>query len=630
MTYTRIQLLLAVAALSVCAGNVVPPEAHGSDLHTHATSPATQDHDDHDHDSNADLTIPVTVWSERYEVFVEAAPPVMGEPVTLVTRITRLEDFSPQREGPVTFAWQHNTTRLEHTEAQPQQEGIYLPELVFPEAGVWKLSLRIPATNRTDRISLGELTVYADHEQADHADLAPALEGIHFLKEQQWQTPFQVLSVQPGNPELTLPTSAVWLSDNEHRVFVQRAGETFVSQPVTLGPRNGSRLVITSGLEPGERVVTLGAASLVALMTAVSPDGHDFASLTPAHQQLERLDLIVQPARAGGLDAWIRVPGEIKLNYDTTAHIVPRTGGIAKEVCADLGEQVQAGQVLAIIESRDLATAKADYLALIQRLALAQNQYEREQRLYTQQISSEAEYLDAKQKLADIQIQLGAARQRLLILGIPTAALDTLPNQAEETFADYSMTAPFDGTIIRKHIVLGEAVDSQSVVFEIADLSNVWADLTVNQKDIASIQVGQPAVVIINTDVPEVTGSIQYVDPVIDRATRAAVARIVLDNTQGRYRPGLFISGKIRTRQVDDRVIVPRDSVQSVNEERGVFVQCHGGFEFRPVVTGLSDQNHIEILQGLKAGEPVVIKNAFHLKAEMTKQVGGAHAGHAH
>jgi cobalt-zinc-cadmium efflux system membrane fusion protein len=615
-------------------------EASGEDAHAHDDGPAHDapgaDHPEAPDDGHAQSghaheggrTIPVTVWTDRYEVFLEVPPLVAGEPAPFVTHITVLDGFVPRRRGPVTFVLEQGRARLTHVEDQPRREGIYLSDLVFSRPGIWKLTLQIPEDGSTFTLSLGELTVYADAERAAHAPLPPALEGIGFLKEQQWRTPFEVVSVRPGPSHVTIPAAAVWLSGDQHRVFVQSTGETFVSQPVTLGKREDSRIAVTDGLAPGDRVVTLGAASLAA---CTQEESHEhLAALTPVQQQLERLNLTLQPARAGGLNAWIRVPGEIKLNNDTTAHMVPRTGGIAREVRAHLGEQVKAGQVLAVIESRDLATAKADYLALIQRLDLAQSQFDREERLHTQQISSEAEYLDAKQKLAELQIQLDAARQKLLILGITASNLETLSDQADESFANYHLTAPFDGTIIRKHIVLGEAVDTHRVVFEIADLTRVWVDLTVNQKDIAQVQVGQPAVVVMNTDTPEVTASIQYVDPVIDPVTRAAVARVILDNTQGQYRPGLFVSGRIRTRQADARVIVPRDSIQSVDDERGVFVQCHGGFEFRPVITGLSDGSHIEILSGVQAGEPVVVRNAFHLKAEMTKKVGGAHAGHAH
>lgn len=359
--------------------------------------------------------------------------------------------------------------------------------------------------------------------------------------------------------------------------------------------------------------------------------GHDHAvMLCPDAIQIERLDLLVQPVRAGGIDAWQTVPGEIKINHDTTAHMVPRVGGIVKEVRADLGERVKTGQILAVIESRDLATAKADYLALNQRRDLAQTRFEREKRLYTQQITSHEEYLNAEQRLGEIQIQLGAARQKLLILGVTHSDLKTLRTQPEDNFALYHMTAPFDGTIIRKHIVMGESVDGHSEVFEIADLSQVWADLLVNQKDVTSVKVGQEALITIDTSIPEVGGTIQYVDPVIDPNTRAAVARVILDNTRGLYRPGLFISGRILTKHVDRRVLVPKDSIQNVDDQSGVFVECANGFAFRPVTTGLSDQTHIEILSGISAGDRVVTKNAFHLKAEMAKQVGSGHGGHGH
>ncbi|MFC1765138.1 efflux RND transporter periplasmic adaptor subunit [Planctomycetota bacterium] len=585
--------------------------------------------DGHGHGHGDTVAIPVTVWTDRYEVFAEYPPLVKKTPATFVTHITVLDGFAPRRQGPVTFVLQQGNQRLEFIEKEPRREGIYLPDLTFPQTGTWNLSLQIPETDGTHTVSLGSVLVHADDDTAAHTPLPSEVAGFGFLKEQQWCCPFQVELIRTGNPHITVPAGAISLSGNEHIVYVQLGGETFDSRHITLGPRVGNTVEITSGLQAGERIVTLGASSVALVAAGATEAAHGPAQLHPENRQLERLNLAVQPARAGGLDAWLRVPGEIKINHDTLAHMVPRAAGIVKNVHADLGDYVRTGQVLAIIESRDLAMAKADYLALKQRLVLAQTQSDREEHLHQQKISSEVEYLEAKQQLAEIRIQLGATRQKLLIMGMRSAGLESLSSQPEESFADYALTAPFDGTIIAKHIVLGEAVDNHSEVFKIADLSHVWADLLVTQQDVAAVQVGQRAIIVLANNV-EAVGTIQYVDPVIHPETRAAVARVVLDNSRGEYRPGLFISGKIRTRQIDDRVIVPTNSIQSVNDERGVFVQNADGFEFRPVITGLSDQTHIEILAGLTAGEQVVTRNAFHLKAEMSKGAVDAHAGHSH
>lgn len=604
---------------------------------------AQQNHAHAGHDHGDAPAIPVTVWTDRYEVFAEYPPLAANTPARFVTHITALNGFQARTTGAVTFVLQQGSQHLEIVAKAPARKGIYLPELTFPTTGTWTVTLQIPETVGAFAVPLGKVTVHPDAHSAFHAPRPAEIEGFGFLKEQQWSIPFQVDLVRSGDP-ITVPANALLQNGGETSVFVQRAGETFEKRAVHPGQRLGEQVQIRQGLKAGERIVTVGVAALAQPQTAehaghdhdAADDHHahdDYAHASPplsaTAQQIQRLNLKVEPAHPGGLDAWMRVPGELVINHDTMAHMVPRAAGIVKEVFADLGEQVVQGQILAVIESKDLALAKAEYLALEQRLALARTQYQREERLHAKKISSDAEYLEAKQKLAENQIQLNATRQKLFILGIRPHELSVLAQQSEENFADYAMTAPFTGTIIRKHIVLGEAVDSYSEVFEIADLSEVWADLLVAQQDIGQIQVGQKAIIILDKTT-EIEGTISYVDPVIHPETRAAVARVVLKNHSGKYRPGLFVTGRIRTQQGNDRVIVLKSSIQSVHDQTGVFVQGAGGFSFRPVTTGQTDQTHIEIFTGLSAGEKVVTQNAFHLKAEMTMGAADAHAGHGH
>ena len=610
------------------------PHSHGQEdtAHGHPDDTAS---DGHAHDD--ERSIGVTVWSDRFEIFMEYPFLVAGEPAEFVTHITDIHDFSPRRSGPVTFVLQQGAAPREQQEAAPKRPGIYVPELLFPKAGTWSLTLRIPLDGKDHVIKLPPVRVYRSHAQADKAPDPDEPEGFSFLKEQQWIIPFRVEPVKTrtlaGKAYMTVPDTALVHTAGQFSVCVQLGGETYAERRVQVHSRSRDVALIEAGLTAQDYVVTRGTGSVVQAATAgeLGSQAHDHANAVhPTDAQIQQLGIKVEAARAGGIDDWLEVPGEIAVNGDRVAHIAPRVGGVVSEVRAHLGDVVRAGQVLAVIESRDLASAKTEYLSAQQRLELARTSFEQEKTLYEQKVSSEREYLSAKQAFAEAEIQWRAARHKMLTLGLSPSDLEALPSQPEETFIRYRLTAPFAGTLIQKHLVLGEVVDNHSELLVIADLSSVWVDLMVNPQDILSVSAGQKALVALGPDQPMQAGTISYVDPVLNQTSRTAIARLILDNASGHYRPGLFIKGRIQVKHADHAVLLPVDSVQIIDDQPCVFIQCSDGFELRPVIVGTSDRGQVEILSGIQAGDLVVTQNAFHLKAEHQREAGGSHAGHAH
>jgi len=240
------------------------------------------------------------------------------------------------------------------------------------------------------------------------------------------------------------------------------------------------------------------------------------------------------------------LPGEVVVNADRLAHIVPRFPGIAHEVRAQLGAHVKAGEVLAIIESN-------------------------------------------------------------------------------ESLSPYEVKSLIAGTVIEKHITLGEFVRDDSDIYMIADLSTVWVNVTVYARDLPRIKRGQR--VTIRGAGHETAGEISYVGPVIGEATRTAVARVVLRNPRGEWRPGLFVTAAVEVEQVPVPVAVPDDAIQTLEGATVVFVaEDAETFEPRKVELGQTGDEWTEIISGLAAGERTVTKQSFILKSEHGK----SEAGHEH
>ena len=343
---------------------------------------------------------------------------------------------------------------------------------------------------------------------------------------------------------------------------------------------------------------------------------------------LEELGIRIETAGSGSVGLTVELPGEVQVNGDRMAHVAPRVGGVVDEVFASLGDSVRRGQVLAVLESRELADAKAEFLATAERLKLADATFRREERLWNEKVSSEQDYLDARRGLAEARIERRAAEQKLHALGFSQDELDGFGDRHEVEFTVYRLTAPFDGTVIDRHITIGETVDSGSPVFTVADLDTVWIDLSVYQRDIGAVRAGQTAHVITEHG-EEAELEIDFVQPLVGEVTRTATARIVAPNTDHMWHPGCFVTAAVTTSRVSAPVVVPVGAVIRMEDgDDVVFVETDGEFEPRLVEVGRQSGDGIEIVSGLEPGERYVAEGGFSLKAELGKDAFGDGHGH--
>jgi cobalt-zinc-cadmium efflux system membrane fusion protein len=347
-------------------------------------------------------------------------------------------------------------------------------------------------------------------------------------------------------------------------------------------------------------------------------------------EQIDEIGIELAAAEGGKLDVYVSLAGEVAVNSDRMAHIVPRVSGVVQEVKKTLGDSIKAGEVLAVIRSRDLVDAKAGYLAAIERYILAKSTFEREEKLWKEKISSEQDYLNANKVFAEAKIQMHSAEQKLHALGFTEEYLEKLPLESEELLTRFEITAPFDGTIINKHITLGEVVSDAADVFVVADLSSVWVDLHVYSEDMMKIKKGQKVVISVGQNVPDAEGVISYVGPVVGPESRTALARVVLPNISGMFRPGLFVTARVAVDEVEADVIVPKSAVQILDGKKCVFIKDEHGFEPCHVALGQSTTDYVEVTSGLEPGRQYVIKGAFELKAKIITSTLGSHAGHGH
>jgi membrane fusion protein, heavy metal efflux system len=329
--------------------------------------------------------------------------------------------------------------------------------------------------------------------------------------------------------------------------------------------------------------------------------------------------ITISAASPGKVRVTANLPGQVVINADRMAHIVPRMGGIVIDVRKKAGDQVEAGEVMAVMESRELADAKAKYLAAMKRLDLARSNFKRFEMLWEKVAIPEKQYIEIKTTRDEAEIEKDSAEQRLRALGFTEKFLQKLPNEPTDSLSRYEITAPFQGTVIQKHITLGEMLKDDTTAFLVADLSTVWVNLQVYPKDLPNIKSGQKVVISIGNGVPDVQGSVEYVEPVVGDNTRSAIARVVLHNPDGKLRPGLFVSAKVSIEDVNVSVLVPKSALKNIENKSVAFIRDVEGFEPRVVKTGRADREHVEIVSGLQAGEQFASNGSFILKAEAGK-----------
>jgi cobalt-zinc-cadmium efflux system membrane fusion protein len=207
--------------------------------------------------------------------------------------------------------------------------------------------------------------------------------------------------------------------------------------------------------------------------------------------QREELGIVVKAAAAATLELEVSLPGEIVANADRLAHIVPRVPGVVREVKNRVGDRVEGDDVMAVLDSRELAAAKSKFLASETRVELARATLVREENLWQKKIGSEQEYLEAKNAFAEARIALREGKQALHALGLSEADVKMLSEEPDTALTRYEIRAPFSGEVIERHIVRGEMLKEDSQAFVVADLGSVWVNLTVYQKYLLSVHVGQ-------------------------------------------------------------------------------------------------------------------------------------------
>src|SRR4051812_10753337 len=190
----------------------------------------------------------------------------------------------------------------------------------------------------------------------------------------------------------------------------------------------------------------------------------------------------------------ITVPGAIAPDAERIGRVAAKVVGTVLELRKRLGDPVSKGDVVAVLESREVADARSDYLTAVFRLALQKTLFEREQVLFDKKISAEQQYLRTQNAFLEAELRVNISRQKLVALGLSDTDIAGLPTHQSTGLRHIELVAPLSGQVVERRVDLGAPVGregQESEIYVIADLSSVWVELSVPTSELANIAVGQ-------------------------------------------------------------------------------------------------------------------------------------------
>jgi cobalt-zinc-cadmium efflux system membrane fusion protein len=315
----------------------------------------------------------------------------------------------------------------------------------------------------------------------------------------------------------------------------------------------------------------------------------------------------------------ISVTATIQANQDRLAHVASRVPGRIVGIAAKLGDRVKAGQALASLDSIELGEAHSAYLQADSQFKLTQADFERAEKLYADQIVPQKDYLRSRAEQEKARASLRAAADKLRLMGVT-------PARSESAVSVFPVSAPFAGTVIEKKAVLGELAQPDKSLFTVADLSVVWIEANLFEKDMGKVKTGAAASVTVAA-YPDVLfkGRLTYISSVMDKESRTIKARVEVPNGDGRLKPDMFATAAIETASAGKALTVPAGAVLLMEGKKTVFVREKDGFEQRIVELGDNLGGRFVIRDGIEEGDAVVVEGAYALKARRLKSKIGDH-----
>jgi cobalt-zinc-cadmium efflux system membrane fusion protein len=353
--------------------------------------------------------------------------------------------------------------------------------------------------------------------------------------------------------------------------------------------------------------------------------GESLGIRMPSARSAELAGLTIERATRGIAGETLELLGEVRFNDNRRARVTPLAAGVLTDIRIDVGDAVEAGQVLAVVNSPEVAQAKSAYLTALSEREVSAANYDRERQLVEENIAARRDLQAAEGEHRRAVLAVRQTRQQLLNLGFAEDDVEAIERD-QSASSDLPVRAPFAGVVVERSAALGEAVDREAL-FEVADLTTMWIELAVPEGKAGRLARGGPVNVKVEAlNGGTIGGEITWISPQINESTRMVRARAAVPNPDGALRHGMFAQVSASLEAPRETMQVPTDAVQNIDGDPFVFVRTEPDlFVLRRVAVGpTSTAGSTAILAGLDANDAIVTGGGFTMRTEFLKSRLGA------
>lgn len=407
----------------------------------------------------------------------------------------------------------------------------------------------------------------------------------------------------------------------EHRLQISPVVATAAVLSMLLVGAGGTYVLMRDGRIP---VANVDAPSATAVPQPAAPPAIERGSamlpdvVVPlTREAAERAGIVLTRVRTQAVTDSLRLPGVVEPNAYREVSVTPLVNGRVVSVSAQLGDRVRKGQPIAQVYSPEVAEARTKYVATKAMLDAHDRELQRTEKLVEIGAASRQELERIHAEHAAQTAEVESARSRLQLLG---ANVDGNPASTSQQSATANVPAPIDGVVTERLANVGLNVDPSTKLFTVVDLSNVWIVADVYERDLRRVREGTRATVT-TTAYPDrpLEGRVSFIDPQLNTGTRTAKIRVEVPNPRGDLRLGMYTDVVVAASGTASVLSVPNDAVQSVGERQFVYLSLPGDptkLIEREVRLGRALGDQIEVLAGVSAGDSVVSKGSFFVRAE--------------
>ena len=330
-------------------------------------------------------------------------------------------------------------------------------------------------------------------------------------------------------------------------------------------------------------------------------------------------EIKVAPVGATPLSDTLRVAGKVDFDEYRVTRIGATVTGRVIEINARLGQTVKVGDALAVINSTELGQSQLDYIKARAQADLQARSVERARQLFAADVIGRAELQRRESELAIASAEQRAAADQLRVLGMSQAAISRLGNNGAINSVT-PVVSTVAGTVVERSITQGQVVQPADALYVVADLSEVWVTAEVPEQQAALVRAGQQVDIEVPALGARLTGKLIYVADTVNPETRTVTVRSRVNNAERQLKPAMLATMLIQAAPAQ-RIVVPAEAVVRENNADHVFVEiAPRTFRLTPVRLGPESGGQRPVLDGLKAGEPIVATGAFHLNNERKRK----------